>query len=73
MRRNVKFDDMEMDLVLDFSLDPEGGAPWRKLRPAQALASKGKLKKEAEAEVDEDELDNLLGSPSEASGGDENI
>ena len=25
MRRNVKFDDIEMDLVLDFSLDPEGG------------------------------------------------
>ena len=33
----------------------------------------GELKKGAEAEVDEDELDNLLGSPSEASGGDENI
>ena len=26
MRRNVKFDDAEMDLVLDFSVDPEGGS-----------------------------------------------
>ena len=45
MRRNVKFDDAELDLVLDFSLDPDGGAPWRKIRPAQAIAAKAKLGK----------------------------
>ena len=33
LRRNIKFDDAEMDLVLDFSTDPDFGAPWRKVRP----------------------------------------
>ena len=71
MRRNVKFDDVVMDLVLDFSLDPDGGSPWRKIRPAQALAAKGKLRSigTSGGEVKDDELDSMLGSPPEASGG----
>ena len=71
MRRNVKFDDVEMNLVLDFSLDPDGGAPWRKIRPAQALAAKSKLKATGTSggEVNDDELDSMLGSPQGAGGG----
>ena len=36
MKRSIKFDDDRMDLVLDFCLDPDNGAPWRKLHPEQA-------------------------------------
>ena len=36
MRRNIKFDDAVMDLVLDVKL--EEAAPWQKIRPEQARA-----------------------------------
>ena len=38
MKRNVKFDDAVLDLVMDVKL--HDNAPWRKIRPAQALAAK---------------------------------
>ena len=43
-RRNIKFDDERMDLVLDFCLEPsEDDARWRKIRPDQASRVKKKL------------------------------
>ena len=60
LRRNVKFDDSVMDLVLDFSVDPDGGAPWRKLRPSQALAVRSKMKGGDGDEVGEEELETML-------------
>ena len=57
-----KFDDSIMDLVLDFNLDPEGGGVWRTLKPDQARKFKGKLGASGSADVDEDELDGMLGS-----------
>ena len=72
MRRNVKFDNAELDLVLDFSLDPDGGAPWRKIRPAQAIAAKAKLGKSGVGEVDDDELDTMLAISGSGSGGEKN-
>ena len=68
MRRNVKFDDAEMDLVMDFSLDPDV-MPWRKLRPAQALAAKAKLGGVDAGEVGDDELDTMLGTAVSGNGG----
>ena len=32
MKRNIKFDDEAMDLVLDFNTNPEGGGSWRRIR-----------------------------------------
>ena len=72
MRRNVKFDDAELDLVLDFSLDPDGGAPWRKIRPAQAITAKAKLGKSGAGEVNDDELDTMLSAGGSGNGGEKN-
>ena len=68
LKRNIKFDDDCLDLVLDFCIDPEGGAPWRKLRPEQARVAKRKMiGPSTEAmQVGADELDGLLGSGSNA-------
>ena len=72
LRRNVKFDDDALDLVLDFCVDPDkDGAVWKKLRPAQARAVRTRLVAaggEPSVEVDQDELDSLLdGDPGSSS------
>ena len=36
MRRNIKFDDQQMDLVLDFNTNPEDGGSWKKVTAIQA-------------------------------------
>ena len=72
MRRNVKFDDNRLYLMLDFCIDPEGGAPWRCLQPDQARAAKRKMASGdpgVALEVGADELDGLLGAGQGASGG----
>ena len=38
LKRNVKFDDEVLDLVMDVRINES--APWRKIRPAQALEAK---------------------------------
>ena len=62
IRRNIKFDDAEKDLVLDFCTDPDDDEPWRKVRPAQAKALKKKLAKDAggSVNVSDDELGQML-------------
>ena len=63
IKRNIKFDDAEMDLILDFHTNPEAdGARWRKVRPAQAKvlrAAMGKKQGQTE-EVTVDELEQML-------------
>ena len=64
MRRNIKFDNGELDLVLDFCLNPSADPTWRSLQPAGAKAVKAKLSTSGAAtkgEVDEDELNSMLG------------
>ena len=63
IKRNIKFDDQERDLVLDFCTDPSTEQPWRTLRPAQAKAMKAKMggRDGRPEEVTEDELDSMLG------------
>ena len=63
IKRNIKFDDQESDLVLDFCTDPSTEQPWRTLRPAQAKAMKAKMgaREGKPEEVTEDELDSMLG------------
>ena len=43
LKRNVRFDDEEMDLVLHFSTNRYDRDPWRKVRPAQAKLMKEKI------------------------------
>ena len=64
IKRNIKFDDSEKDLVLDICTDPSSNQPWRKDRPAQAKAMKLKMGPEGgqRAVVTEDELDLMLGT-----------
>ena len=73
MRRNVKFNDDRLDLVLDFCIDPDkDDAVWKKIRPDQAKAARSRMVVggEPSTDVDESELDSLLegdtGRPSSA-------
>ena len=61
IRRSIKFDDQEMDLVLDFNSDPEGSGAWRRVTAQQAKKMKGKLQaKGGRAQgVTDDELDQM--------------
>ena len=69
IKRNIKFDDIEKDLVLDFCTDPSTEAPWRKVRPAQAKAMRVKMgRANGQPEpVTEDELETLIGGSQGAS------
>ena len=66
LKRNVKFDDEVMDLVLDIKLDDS--SQWRKIRPQQAMTVKLSLPgKNDDSEVDSNELHGMM-SGSVASG-----
>ena len=42
IRRNIKFDDEKLDLVLDFHTDPGADSPqWKKIRPSEASLVRG--------------------------------
>ena len=62
IRRNIEFDDNELDLVLDFNTDPDGGATWRKVTTKQVKILKQQMKLasgQAEAMSDQ-ELSGML-------------
>ena len=64
LKRNIKFDDERMDLVMDVRLAPE--KPWQKIRPDQALeAKKGRAapSREQTTELDSTALRTLLSNP----------
>ena len=63
MRRNIKFDDDRMDLVLDFCTNPSDPASaWKKIRPEQAALVKSKVAGQGQAseEMTGDEIGRLL-------------
>ena len=69
IKRNIKFNDGDMDLVLDFCTNPGvDGAQWRKVLPAQAKLIKSTLGKKSgrSMEVTSDELELLLGDEDDA-------
>ena len=43
VRRNIRFDDENMNLALDFNTDPEGSGNWRRLTPDQATKLRKKM------------------------------
>ena len=43
IRRNIRFDDGDMDLILDFNTDPDGDGVWRRVTAAQAKSMKSKV------------------------------
>ena len=60
IKRSIKFDDANMDLVLDFNTDPENN-PWRRITADQAKKMKQQLG-DRTREVSDDELKTLLDS-----------
>ena len=70
LKRNVKFDDEVMDLVMDIRTSPDG--PWRKLRPDQAMEAKKNRaapSREQAGELDSDAIQSLLSSTASSQGG----
>ena len=62
VKRNIKFDDADMDLVLDFNIDPEGNGTWKRVTADQAKKMKKKVQSgggRAEALTD-NELDDMM-------------
>ena len=64
MRRNIKFDDSTMSLVLDFNTDPLAvGSAWRRVTPEQALQLKQKLGNQNQtSDISNKELEDMLDS-----------
>ena len=62
MKRNVKFDDEKMNLVLDFCVNPtDPDATWRKIRPDQAALVKHKIaRQQTSIELSGDDIGRLL-------------
>ena len=61
MKRNVKFDDKNMDLVMD--IKPSDDEPWRKIRPSQAKeAKRGQVvpARESGSELNADDLQVMM-------------
>ena len=64
IKRSIKFDDDQMDLVLDFNVKPDDGGDWKRVTAVQAKVMTGKLRKGAgkAAEMSDTELESLIGS-----------
>ena len=63
LKRNVKFDDETLDLVMDIKLNED--APWQKIRPDQAKAAKkSQPRTGGDEEIDASSLQGLMGSSS---------
>ena len=61
IKRNIKFDDNVMDLVLDFNVNPEGGGTWRRISAVQAKAMRARKGGGGRtANVTDQELEGLL-------------
>ena len=60
IKRSIKFDDVQMDLVLDFCTDQNAG--WKRITAVQAKAMKAKMGAASgkAAEITDSELDDLL-------------
>ena len=61
LKRNIKFDDEVMDLVMDVKLNED--APWRKIRPEQAIQAKKNWaapSREDQVELDSDAIQSFL-------------
>ena len=43
IKRSIKFEDGDMDLILDFNTDPDANGPWRHVTAAQAKIMKSKM------------------------------
>ena len=41
IKRSIKFDDDQMDLVLDFNIRPEDGGEWKRVTAVQGKVMKG--------------------------------
>ena len=65
MKRSIKFDDTEMDLVLDFNTDPDNGGDWKRITASQAKAMQSRIPKGAGRTVTltDGELENMITGP----------
>ena len=65
IRRNIKYDDDTMDLVLDFNTHPDDGGNWKQVTSEQARQMKTRMKASAgqAAAVTVGELTGLLEDP----------
>ena len=61
-KRNIKFDDERMDLVLDFCINPaDPSKSWKKIRPDQAAIVKSKIAgQQGSEEMSGEEVGRLL-------------
>ena len=67
MKRNLKFDDEVMDLVLDVKM--EGEDTWKKIRPGRTMEVKRTLPARSDApELDPGEISSMLSGGSSSGG-----
>ena len=62
VKRNIRYDDEVMDLVLDFKIDEEAG--WKRIRPQEARKTRsGRTGRNDREEVSLEDLLGILGGP----------
>ena len=69
LKRNIKYDDEVMDLVMDVKINED--APWRKIRPEQATqAKKNRVapSREDQVELDSATIESFLTQSTPATG-----
>ena len=62
IKRNIRFDDLAQELVLDFKTDPSGSGHWRRVTAIQAKQMKSKISASngKASEVTDSELEGLM-------------
>ena len=61
LKRNIKFDEEDGGLFMDFRLNDDNGTEWKRVKPAQAVRANGKRKEGRTRSTNDEELQLLLG------------
>ena len=61
LKRNIKFDEDDGGLFMDFRLNDDNGTEWKRVKPAQAVRANGKRKEGRTRSTNDEELQLLLG------------
>ena len=60
MKRSVKFDDREMNLIMDFNKNPDGGGVWKRVTASQARKMQVHLGAGGKAGISDEDLEDMV-------------
>ena len=72
LKRNIRFNDDTMDLILHFSTNRFDGDPWKKVRPSQAKSMRQRIarpRQEGPVEMTDEDLEKMMENDQSKSSG----